>query len=155
MNKILFLILLAIFMVGCENNPTIDSSVIDYVDKIEELPPVTVQEEDQKAEKMSLDQVPSIDSMLFEKSIFREIGCSRDFFFGRKGPECCCEEVLTNYTGIFKNMPVQRLAALNAKDPLIKKCRNKMKGWGKRFDNVATPPETEDSKLPPSKDEGI
>ena len=141
MKKILYF---ALILTACGNQPgSVDPAVQQYITD-DTLARTNVQEEVPIAKVTPVSDVARIDSLLFERSIFRDLGCARDFWFDRKGPECCCEDVLTNYAEVIKSMPIKRIAAINAKDPIIKKCRNKLKGWGGRFDDVTNPPEDDE-----------
>jgi hypothetical protein len=107
----------------------------------------------EEAQKIQESQVKLLDSLLFEKSIFKDVGCSRDFWFGRQGPDCCCEAILQKYAQVIEPLRPGKIAIINAKDPVLKKCRQSMKGWGKRFDLLTNP--KFDSEVPPEDDPGI
>lgn len=145
----------ALFLTACGNQPpNVDPLVQQYIQD-DTLQSTVIHEDESKAATIPVDKVAQIDSSLFERSIFRDLGCARDFWFDKKGPECCCEDVLTNYAEVIKTMSVKRIAALNVKDPIIKKCRLKMKNWGKRFDEITNPPEDPSKKVSADEDEGI
>jgi hypothetical protein len=149
------IIYLFVILAACRGNEgKVAAEVEQYLKNQDSLPVTNVMEDVPETKAIKVTEVKMIDSTLFERSIFRDLGCARDFWFDRKGPECCCEDLLTNYTQVVATITdVKRIAAINAKDPIIKKCRSKVNGWSKRFDAVTNPPETE--KVPPSEDEGL
>ena len=149
------IIVFSLFLAACGNQQAnIDPLVEQYIQD-DTLQSTVINEQDSKTPSIPLEKVAQIDSTLFERSIFRDLGCARDFWFDRKGPDCCCEDVLTNYAEVIKTMSVKRIAALNVKDPIIKKCRLKVKNWGKRFDEITNPPEDPSKKVPADEDDGI
>jgi hypothetical protein len=141
----------ALLLSACHSDSgTVDASVTKYI-KEDTLAIIPQTSSAVPAKAIAIEEGVRIDSTLFERSIFRDLGCARDFWMDRKGPECCCEAVLTNYAEVIKTMSAKRIAALNAKDPILKKCRLKVKNWGQRFDDITNPPsdikETDDDRL--------
>lgn len=147
--KILLFIGIIVISVSCNNNEP-SQEVTAFIDD-NSIPLTNVSEAGENGPKLEVVQVQIIDSVLFEKSLFKNIGCSRDFWFERKGPECCCEEVLSNYQATIKGLEKGAIAVINVKDPIIKKCRKKAKGWSRKFDDLTNP---RPAVVPPPKDDG-
>lgn len=153
MKNIIYLGALLLFSICACGGSELPSEAQDFIEENELKATDVSNLEFEEPQKIQEHQVALMDSLLFEKSIFREVGCSRDFWFGRQGPDCCCEAILKKYAEIIQGLPPGKIATINAKDPILKKCRQSMKGWGKRFDLLTNP--KFDKELPPEKDPGI